>query len=149
VYEKGVLAGMAKLTQVTVGAQLGGQSYAEVIFFENQKALDDFKDGKTAISAGVSAVAAAEGASAEAKYQYGVLVYTMARSGLMFEASIGGQHFQFTPMDTGNVAPAATQPPPAAEARTPVASPREAAPTQSPPAQHHSKPYLAAIVNRE
>lgn len=98
VFEKGKLIGEAKLTQVTVGAQLGGQSYIEVIFFESQNALEDFRDGKTAIAAGLSAVAAADGASAEAKYQHGVLVYTMAKNGLMFQASVGGQHFKFTPI---------------------------------------------------
>lgn len=123
VYERGVLAGTAKLTQVTVGAQLGGQSYAEVIFFESPRALDEFKDGKTAISADVSGTVAAEGAGAEAKYQHGVLVYTMNRSGLMFEASIGGQHFSFRPLDAGSVAPAAVQAAPAGAATPPVAPP--------------------------
>ena len=96
VFEKGALVGTAKLIQGTIGAQLGGQSYSEVIFFESEKALNEFKDGKTAISAALSAAVAADGAGAEAKYQHGVLVYTMQRSGLMFEASIGGQHFTFT-----------------------------------------------------
>jgi lipid-binding SYLF domain-containing protein len=123
VYENGVLVGRAKLTQVTVGAQLGGQSYSEVIFFERQEALDEFKDGKTAISAGVSAVAVSEGASAEAKYQNGVQVYTMTKAGLMFEASVGGQHFTFRPIDTGGPAPAVTQPPPAGATISPVAPP--------------------------
>ncbi len=123
VYERGVLVGTAKLTQVTVGAQLGGQSYAEVIFFETQRALDEFKDGKTAISAGVSAAVAADGAGAEAKYQHGVLVYTVDRSGLMFEASIGGQHFSFRPIDSGRMEPAAVQAAPAGAATPPVSPP--------------------------
>ena len=97
VFEQGKPVGEAEMTQVTVGAQLGGQSYAEVILFESQKALDEFKAGKTTLAAGLSAVAAADGASAEAKYEHGVLVYTMAKSGLMFQASVGGQHFKFTP----------------------------------------------------
>jgi lipid-binding SYLF domain-containing protein len=113
VYQGGVLVGRAKLTQVTVGAQLGGQSYSEVVFFESPRALEEFKDGKTALSAGLSAVAAADSASAEAKYQHGVVVCTMDRSGLMFEASVGGQHFAFRPIDTGDSpAPKITQTPP-------------------------------------
>jgi lipid-binding SYLF domain-containing protein len=60
--------GRASLTQVTIGLQLGGQAYDEVIFFETKEALEDFKAGKLALSAQVSAVAAAEGASANAKY---------------------------------------------------------------------------------
>src|SRR5579862_8998120 len=55
VFEKGALIGTVKLTQGSLGAQLGAQSYSEVIFFETPKALDDFKDGKTAMSAGLSA----------------------------------------------------------------------------------------------
>jgi lipid-binding SYLF domain-containing protein len=132
VYEKGVLVGTAKLTQVTVGAQLGGQSYAEVIFFETPRALDEFKDGKTAISAALSAVAAGDGASAEAKYQHGVLVYTMENSGLMFEASVGGQHFSFTPLATSSPAPAPTQAPPAGSAAPTATPPASAPPSQTP-----------------
>ena len=93
--EKGKLAGKTKLTQVTIGFQLGGQVYAEVIFFEDEKTLKDFKDGNVEFSAQVSAVAAAEGASKNAKYKLGVAVFTVARGGLMYEASIGGQKFSF------------------------------------------------------
>jgi lipid-binding SYLF domain-containing protein len=126
VFEKGALIGTAKLTQATVGAQLGAQSYSEVIFFESPNALDDFRDGKTALSADLSGAIAADGTGAEAKYQHGVLVYTMQRSGLMFEASIGGQHFAFRPIDTGSAAPAATLPssaPPAASSTPPSQPP--------------------------
>lgn len=118
-----------KLTQASVGAQLGAQSYSEVIFFETPKALDDFKDGKTAMSAGLSAAVAAEGGGGEAKYQGGVLVHTMSRSGLMFEASIGGQHFKFTDLSAGSPAPAATQAPPAGAATPPSST------SPTPPAQ--------------
>src|SRR5579859_6180560 len=130
VFEKGVLIGTAKLTQGTIGAQLGAQSYSEVIFFESPKALDDFRDGKTALSAGLSAAVAADGAGAEAKYEHGVLVYTMQRSGLMFEASIGGQHFKFKDLTAGSPAPAATPAAPAAPAEAtsppPATTPSEA-----------------------
>lgn len=131
VYEKGVLIGRAKLTQLTVGAQLGAQSYAEVIFFESPRALDEFRDGRTALSAGLSGAVAADGAGAQAKYQHGVLVYTVDHSGLMFEASIGGQHFSFTPLSTGNAAPAAAESAPAGSATPPVAS--STPPSSQPP----------------
>jgi len=98
VYEKGKLIGEASLTQVTLGLQLGGQVYIEAIFFENAKALDAFKQNKFALSAQASAVAAAEGVAANAKYQLGVAIFTMARSGLMYEASVGGQKFKFKPI---------------------------------------------------
>jgi lipid-binding SYLF domain-containing protein len=99
VFEKGTLIGTCKMTQVTIGAQLGGQEYAEVIFFETKDSLDGFKKSEWAMSAGVNAVAAAESASADAKYKNGVQVYTIAKGGLMFEASVGGQKFKFTPLE--------------------------------------------------
>lgn len=97
-YEGGAIVGQAKLVQVTVGFQLGGQSYAEIIFFQTQDALASFKTGSFEMSAQVSAVAAASGASANAKYELGVLVFTIAKGGLMYEASVGGQKFSFKPM---------------------------------------------------
>ena len=99
VFEKGTLIGTARMTQITIGAQLGGQSFSEVIFFETKEALEAFRSSEWAMSAGVSAVAAAESASADAKYKNGVLVFTIAKGGLMFEASVGGQKFKFTPLD--------------------------------------------------
>jgi lipid-binding SYLF domain-containing protein len=95
VYAKGTLVGRATLTAVTVGAQIGGQSFSEVIFFETEGALAQFKESRLEMSAQVSAVAVAEGASKNAKYVEGVMVFTKARSGLMAEASIGGQKFKF------------------------------------------------------
>ena len=97
VYEARKKIGEASLSQGTIGFQLGGQVYSEVIFFENKIGLESFKQSKMQISAQVSAVAAAEGVSENAKYELGVAVFTLARNGLMFEASIGGQKFKFTP----------------------------------------------------
>lgn len=95
-YEGGSLVGMAKMTQLTIGFQLGGQSYSEVVFFEDKAAFDRFKENKIEMSAQVSAVAAASGASANAKYVEGVAVFTRTKGGLMYEASVGGQQFKFT-----------------------------------------------------
>jgi lipid-binding SYLF domain-containing protein len=98
VFEKGKLVGTAKMSQVTLGPQLGGQSYAEVIFFETPQVMEEFKNGKFAMSAGLSAVAAADGAALTAKYQQGTMVFSIANNGLMFEASVGGQKFHFEPV---------------------------------------------------
>jgi len=95
-YEKGRMVGNAKMSQVSVGFQLGGQAYRELIFFENQEALDRFKKNKVELSAQASAVAATAGASANAKYSDGVMIYTQQKGGLMYEASVGGQKFKFT-----------------------------------------------------
>jgi len=97
VFERGERIGAAELTMATLGAQLGGQEYIEVIFFENKVTLGEFKAGKFALAAQASAVAAASGASAKAKYEHGILVFTLAKNGLMFEASVGGQKFKFIP----------------------------------------------------
>src|SRR3954464_12701376 len=89
VYEKGKMIGQATLTQASIGAQAGGQSFSEVIFFETPHALEDFKTSKFEMSADVSAVAAAEGASKAAKYKQGVAVFTLPKKGLMVQAAIG------------------------------------------------------------
>jgi len=69
VYEKGKPIGEATLTEINVGPQVGGQSFYEVIFFETPEALANFKQSNFEMSAEVSAVAAAEGASLNAKYR--------------------------------------------------------------------------------
>jgi len=96
-FEKGKTVGRAKMSQVTVGFQFGGQAYRELLFFENQEAVDRFKKNNVEFAAQASAVAAKSGASANAKYTNGVMVYTQQKGGLMYEASIGGQKFKFTP----------------------------------------------------
>jgi len=96
-YEAGQLAGYCTLTQASIGLALGGQAYTELIFFETQAALDRFKTGNFAFAAQASAVALKSGASANAKYSDGVAVFTMGESGLMYEASIGGQKFSYKP----------------------------------------------------
>jgi lipid-binding SYLF domain-containing protein len=96
-FEKGKAVGKTSMAQVTIGLQLGGQSYSEIVFFETNAALNDFKKGDFALAAQVSAVAAAAGASANAKYANGVAVFTVAKGGLMYEASVGGQKFGYEP----------------------------------------------------
>jgi lipid-binding SYLF domain-containing protein len=107
VYEKGGVIGQASMSQASIGAQAGGQSFAEVIFFESPEALENFKSGKFEMSAEVSAVAAAEGASKAARYKQGVAVFTLPKKGLMVQASVGGQKFKFEPIAAGR--PGASQ----------------------------------------
>lgn len=95
VFHKGKLEGMAKMTQVTIGFQFGGQAYREVIFFEKEADLDRFKNDRLEFSAQASAVAVKTGASANAKYTNGVMIFTQTKGGLMYEASVGGQKFKF------------------------------------------------------
>ena len=116
VYANGVYAGYTSMTQVTVGFQLGGQAYSQIIFFENKRAFDEFTSGNfefgvqataVAITAGASAQAGTTGTSAGASgtqhsaktaaahYNKGMAVFTVAKGGLMYEASIGGQKFSY------------------------------------------------------
>ena len=96
VYEQGKIVGKAKMSQITIGFQVGGQAYRELIFFESKAALDRFKSNKLEFSAQASAVAARQGASVNAKYVDGIMIYTQQKGGLMYEASVGGQKFKFS-----------------------------------------------------
>jgi lipid-binding SYLF domain-containing protein len=83
------------LSQVTIGLQLGGQVYAEFIFFKDETALGHFRRGNWEMGAQASAVAVTLGASADADYDKGVAVFTNVGGGLMYEASVGGQKFKY------------------------------------------------------
>lgn len=95
VFEKGEMVGAAKMKQLSVGFQLGGQGYRQVIFFENEAALQRFKENNFEFAAQASAVAVTQGASANIKYRDGVMVFSQQKGGLMYEASIGGQKFDY------------------------------------------------------
>lgn len=117
VYRQGRYIGDTSMTQVSIGFQLGGQAYSEMVFFQNPAALERFESGKYALSADVSAVAltASAGASAGTAgatagasgtethatatgvYQDGVAVFTIAKGGLMYQAAVSGQKFSFKP----------------------------------------------------
>ena len=96
VYERGTVVGKAQLTQLSIGFQFGGQAYREVIFFENESDLDRFRQNKIEFAAQASAVAVTAGVSGNVKYKEGVMIFTQQKGGLMYEASIGGQKFNFT-----------------------------------------------------
>lgn len=115
VYEQGRYVGHAKMTQISLGFQLGGQAYSEIIFFKTRQDLARFESGKFALGAQVSAVAITAGASASAstagtgagasggkkdamtfgRYQNGLAVFTIAKGGLMYEAAVAGQKFSY------------------------------------------------------
>ena len=98
VYRKGKLIGHTKMTQTTVGAQVGGQTYAEVILFKNKKALDRFKASRFEGSAAATAIGGKKGAAAASKYKDGVAIMVLPIKGAMAEAAGGGQKFKFEPV---------------------------------------------------
>jgi len=95
VFKDSIPTGQSTLSQATIGFQLGGQQYSEVIFFENKDAYDNITNEKVKFDGQASAVAITSGASVDVAFKGGMAVFTMAKGGLMFEASIGGQHFSF------------------------------------------------------
>ena len=95
VYEKGQMIGYSDMTQATVGAQIGGQSFAQVIAFENKAALDKFIQKEFAFTAQVTAVALKSGVAKTAKFRDGIAVFQYMKGGLMAEAAAGGQRFRF------------------------------------------------------
>ncbi len=97
VYVKDEVIGYTTVSQGTIGLQIGGQAYSEIIFFEDEAALGHFKQGNAELSAQASAVAVTAGASADAGYADGVAIFTIAKGGAMLEASVGGQGFSFEP----------------------------------------------------
>jgi lipid-binding SYLF domain-containing protein len=97
VYRAGNFIGFADITQMTVGAQAGGQRFSQLILFENDAAVDRFTRGSFRFSANASAVIMQAGAAASARYTDGVMVFVQPQGGLMLEASIGGQTFSFQP----------------------------------------------------
>jgi lipid-binding SYLF domain-containing protein len=119
VYRGGAYIGDSSMTQLTVGLQLGGQAYSQIVFFEDKRALDEFTSGNfefgaqasaVAITAAASAGTGTTGSSAGASggqhdastvstkdFYKGMMVFTVAKGGLMYEASIGGQKYSYTP----------------------------------------------------
>ncbi len=117
VYRGGKVTGYTTMTQLTIGLQLGGQAFSQIIFFEDKRAYDDFTSGNfefgaqataVAITAGATAQAGTTGAGAsatgggtagkqESSYYKGMAVFTHVKGGLMYEATLGGQKFSFKP----------------------------------------------------
>jgi lipid-binding SYLF domain-containing protein len=117
VFEQGKYVGDSTMTQVSVGLQAGGQAYSQIIFFQDQRAFDEFTRGNFEFGAGVSAVAitaavsgkvGTTGAAASASggkrdaataggYHRGMAVFTIVKGGAMYQAAVKGQKFSFTP----------------------------------------------------
>lgn len=117
VYKKGAYVGDTSMTQLSVGFQLGGQAFSQIIFFEDKRAFKEFTSGNfefgaqvtaVAITAGVQATTTTTGnsvgasggrndATTKGKYSRGMAVFTVAKGGLMYEASISGQKFNYKP----------------------------------------------------
>ena len=91
--------GYTSITQGTIGLQIGGQKYAQFIFFRDDTALGHFRRGNFEFGAQASAVAITAGASADAAYDSGVAIFTHAAGGLMLEGTVGGQRFTYTPKE--------------------------------------------------
>ncbi|HZJ20005.1 MAG TPA: lipid-binding SYLF domain-containing protein [Pricia sp.] len=95
-YETGIAVGMADLKKLSVGFQIGGQAIIEVIFFESEADLAEFKGDEFEFSAQISAIALKSGVAANAKYKEGVAVFVLPKAGLMADVSVGGQKFSYT-----------------------------------------------------
>lgn len=96
VYEEGNVIGKSNLKKLNIGFQAGGQAVVEVIFFETKTDLERFKEDDFQFAAETSAVAVKSGIAFNAKYKDGVAVFAMPKAGLMADASVGGQRFEFT-----------------------------------------------------
>lgn len=94
-YEKGVKIGYCELSAGTIGAQLGGKSYSELVVFHDQAALDTFKKGEFTFAAGASAVVIKPNAATATAHPEGTSVFIHIKGGLMAEAAIGGQRLKF------------------------------------------------------
>ncbi len=130
VYRQNQYIGDTTVTKVTIGFQLGGAAFSQVIFFEDQRALDDFIRGNFEFGADAQAVALTAAATASANtsgssvgasggrndavtvgnYYKGMATFTITKGGLMYEASVGGQKFTFTPPPQQPLAPVTTTP---------------------------------------
>ncbi|MBX3155053.1 MAG: lipid-binding SYLF domain-containing protein [Deltaproteobacteria bacterium] len=96
-FERGQPVGYVSLTQASLGAQIGGQSFAELVLFRDQFALGQVKANRFELGANASAVALTAGAGASTRWTSGVAVFTMAHGGLMAELSVSGQRINFQP----------------------------------------------------
>lgn len=119
VYEQGRYIGDTSMIQGSIGLQLGGQAYSQIIFFRDQRALSEFTSGSFELGAEASAVAITAGASAQAGtsgsstttgrdpgsartnspgWYKGMVIFTVPKGGLMFQATVAGQKFRFKPV---------------------------------------------------
>jgi len=98
VYQGGKQIGWAKLRQVDVGLQIGGEAFREAIFFQTKQDLEEFQSSELEFTGGVSAVAITKGESRSVNFEDGMAVVTMPKGGAMIEVSVGGQKFKYQEM---------------------------------------------------
>lgn len=96
-YERGKQVGYVELNQGSIGAQLGGQTFSELIVFRTEFDVAKLKNGDFSLGANASAVALTTGASAAAEFNEGVVVFTLPRGGLMAELTVSGQQLNYSP----------------------------------------------------
>jgi lipid-binding SYLF domain-containing protein len=96
VFEQGKLVGYSQLVQVTIGVQLGGQTFTEVVLFSDKAALDLFKQGRVSFAANAAAVIVKAGAVATTNYK-GLETLAFSEGGLLIELGLGAQKFYFKP----------------------------------------------------
>ena len=99
VFRDSKVIGSTTLTQVSIGFQLGGQAFSQIIFFKSKRDLNRFIQGNFEFGASASAALINSGAAVETAYSNGIAVLTVSKGGLMYEASIGGQKFSYEPYD--------------------------------------------------
>ena len=118
VYQNGQYVGDTAMTQVSVGLQVGGEAYRQIIFFEDKRSFDEFTSGNFEFDAGVSAVAIKAAASGTAGttgttaetsgqngdattrgggFYKGLAVFTIIKGGAMAAAAVAGQKFSYKP----------------------------------------------------
>lgn len=97
-FEGGQGTGYVSLSQATLGFSFGGEFFREIIFFREKADVERFKASEYTFSAQATAVAVTAGAAAKADYKDGMAVFVMTDAGLMVDASLGGQKFNYVPM---------------------------------------------------
>jgi lipid-binding SYLF domain-containing protein len=98
VFVGGKLVGSSTISQGSIGATIGFETFSELIFFGNKEAFEAFKNGEAKFAARASAYAIKAGGAKAANYSDGVAVFVKGKGGLMADASIGGQGFTFEPL---------------------------------------------------
>ncbi|WP_179022434.1 YSC84-related protein [Winogradskyella forsetii] len=96
VYSDGVPIGMASLKKLDIGLQAGGEAYTQIIFFETEEALNEFKEENFELSAEAKVVMVEKGASKNANYNDGVVVFVKSKAGAMADISVGSQKFSYS-----------------------------------------------------
>jgi lipid-binding SYLF domain-containing protein len=119
VYEKKKLIGYATMSQFTVGVQVGGDTFSELILFESKDALDRFKSGKVEFAANASAVLVRAGTAKVNDYEQGVKTLAISSGGMLLEAAIGGQKFTFKPASETEQSGGEKKPPASRRQRSP------------------------------